>query len=477
MCKKMLFILIVFALWSTGCGRSGGSGATEDRGNSFKVDAPVSPNDIAFLLPLSDAGRPQPLVTLGTERGIPGNGNFDRVMSAAAARGVFMGDQGNPNNPITDPFNWALVSFRYSPCIFFAGQEKPCKEHVRFVFQPMNQDPTANGGFLDFSFHVTYQFAEHEQATASELMAAVYKLRESAEGLTDNEPLGVHPVLLDRNTRAKYFNDIRNTIWEPFILNRAPTAITFMGLGIADGGGVNLGEWHFLFGLTDESGRWNLELLPDGSGLDVEVLGVGQDDGLLFSNIDDQTEFNILTGRPVLPSAAAGALHPLASNEHNVNCASCHTVDNQILRDTPARLDTRAFSRDQFNSELINIIGEDELGFTNNLTSNEFKGGMFSTANGTPQVGPVAPEDEVVTRMFGYMHSEPVISQRMAFDNGFSVNEMNKVIRMADIQQQNNPLSCTGFNQAFQVMNCLFNPEEGASLNTSLSQCIQSSCQ
>lgn len=472
MYKKLLITLVVFAIYLPACQKSSSAGGGADQGKQFSVDAPVSPNDMAFLFPLSSQGRPQPFVSLSSQRDIPGQGNFERIMNRARAEGVFSAPA------IDDPNNWAMVSFRYTPCEFFVGQENPCKEQVRFVYQPMNLTPGEEGTFLDFSLHVTYEFNATESATPSELMAAVYKLREAAGGKTDGQPLSVHPVLVDRIDRANYFNEILNNIWRPFIFDRDPKAITFMGLGRQPDGNVNLADWRFMFGTIDGFGRWNQQLLPDGSGRDIEILTIDPNSQFLVSNIDDNTEFNILTGGRVNESAAAGALLPQVSNEHNVNCASCHTVDNQVLRSSEmsvaanTRLDMFTFDRDQFVTELVNLIGEDD-DVNANLISNQFKGGMFSTAAGTPQVGPTPPEVEVVTRMFGYMHGEPVISQRMAFDNGMAVNTMNRAIRMNEVAISSNERSCSGFRKSFAVMSCLFDGD----VNTSLDQCVATSCQ
>ncbi len=478
MYRNLLILLALFALYLPACSSSSGSGGEDgNKDLQFTVNSPVYPNDLAFLFPLNADGRPQPFVSLASQQDIPGEGNFQEIVDTAQREGVFFSDV------LEDPNNWAMVGFRYTPCEFFAGQDKPCKEHVRFIYQPMNVN-VPGAGFLDFSMHVTYEFKESDAATPSSLMAAIYKLREAADGKTDGLPLQVHPVLLDRVDRAVYFNQIFNTVWKPFIFDRDPTAITFMGLG-RNGNDVNQGEWRFLFGRVGSFGRWVHEELPDGSGEMVEVLSVDQQQGSptagnLFSNIDDNTEFNILTGGPVRESAAAGALVPQVSNEHNVNCASCHTADSQVIRDALARsftdssqsrLNTVNFSMDQFAQDIINFMG-DESGFVSNLTSNEFRGGMFRTPD-VPAVDPAfPPQEEVVTRMFGYMHAQPTISQRMSFDNGMAVNAMNKAIRM-DQRFEEAGRTCSDFRQAFAAMTCLLDGD----FNTSLDQCIAQSCQ
>lgn len=478
--KLFLPLLVVAALSLTACGSSSGSNPEEakDNLNQFSVNSPVYANDLAFLFPIVN-GRPQPFVTLSSQPDIPGRGNFNEVLNAARADGVFFNDN-DPNDALANPTNWAMVSFRYTSCELFVGTENPCKEQMRFVYQPMS--PTAGEGFLDFSLHVTYEFAARDASAASEVMAAVYKLRESAAGLTDQKALTVHPVLSDASNRNNYFKQIRDTLWKPFIFDSNPKAITFMGLGrnAANPTQVNLGEWHFLFGLIDNSGTWRHQQLPDGSGEMTEIVSVDQVQGSptfgnLSSNISDG-QFNILTSGRVDEFAAAGALSPHASNEHNVNCGSCHVVDNQVLRPftnggpTPARLDTRGFNFDQFAFELADMAGDD-TGFKNGLVSNRFKGGMFASP-AVPTVNGVAPQDEVVTRMFGYMHAQPVINQRMAFDNGMAVNEFNKVIRMSAREQELSFANCTDIDQKIAVMTCMFSGNR----NTSLDQCLSQSC-
>lgn len=471
---KVFLVLVPFLLTACGGSTFSNSGAKGLPKADQAQAKPMSANDMAFLFPLDDSGRPVPFVTLDSEPDIPGSGNFNRIMQQADADNVFI------NNVISDPNNWAMVSFRYSPCIFFVGLEAPCKEQVRFVYQPMDQ--SGLGAFLDFSLHVTYEFNAADTPQTSEVMSAFLNLRDTANGRTDNLPLAVHPVLSDGLESANYANQIRNIVWEPFIFNRDPKAITFMGLGEAQGGGVNLGEWRFTFGLIDENGAWNQQSLPDGSGQTVEVLGVNPTNGLLESNITADTGFNVLTGGPVNENAAARALVPHVSNEHNVSCASCHVVDNQVIRSTPGRLDLTNFSFDQFATTILNSI-DDASGFGNYLTSNELKGGMFTQADGIPVVigadtpndasDDLLPEDEVVTRMFGYMHSEPVISQRMAFDNGMAVNEINKILGVDttdEVVVQSN--RCSTFSQQINTLSCLF---EGG-FSTSLEQCIQQSC-
>jgi hypothetical protein len=485
MYKKALFLLVVFALYLPGCGSSSGNGGgpgggEEQQFNQFSVNSPVYPNDTAFLFPVSE-NRPQPFVSLASEPEIPGQGNFQRIIDAAVREGVFFG------GTLADPNNWAMVGWRYTPCEFFVGEENPCREHVRFIYQPMDVSGN-NEGMLDFSLHVVYEYQANEVATPSELMAAMYQLREAADGKTDGLPLGVHPVLQDRIDRAVYFNRMRRNIWEPFVFDRPPTLITFMGLAATGDpqNPVDLGDWRFIFGTTEAFGRWTQQQLPDGSGRFMERLFVDQTGtsetnpnfGDLFSNINEPTQFNILTGGRVNESTAAAVLLPHVTNDHNVNCAGCHVVDSQIIRNTNSRLSgvrNGNFSMDQFSAEISGILEDFDGGanFNNYLVSNEFKGGLFTEAAGSPSFGGLAPEERVVTRMFGYKNTEPVISQRMAFDNGMAVNEFNKAIRMADRATELTTNSCSGFEPALRVMVCLF----GGDLNTSLDQCIAQSCQ
>lgn len=466
-----LILLVLVPFFAIGCGKSTYNRFDTTGGNNPKVlTNPVSANDVAFLFPLDANDRPTPLVTLASAPEIPGNGNFQRVVDAARADGVFF------QGVLEDPDEWAMVSFRYSPCINFAGTQGPCKEQIRFVYQPM--DP-AGAGFLDFSLHVTYEYNASDSAQASDIMNAFVDVRDSAGGATDGLSLGVHPVLGNGADGLAYFNEIRTKIWTPFVFDRNPKATTFMGLGVDanDNTQVNLGEWIFLFGLINANGEWEQQTLPDGSGQDFEVLGISQDPataGTLISSVNSGVEFNILEGGAVSEVTAANILTPQISNEHNVNCASCHVVDNQVLREdvanNPARLDTRNFDFDQFANQLLNNIGEQQDGFTNNLISNDLRGGTFTLADGIPQDGPVAPEQEVVTRMFGYMHRQPVVSQRMAFDNGMAVNAINQVLGAEQLSASN--VTCNEFTAQVNVLSCLL--ESGFS--TSLDQCVQQSC-
>jgi hypothetical protein len=471
--RNKLYSLLLVPFFVTACGKSTfnrfGDGETITQKS---LEQPLSANDVAFLFPLDANDRPVPLVTLQDEPAIPGEGNFQRIVDQTGAQGTFFGDQ---QSILRDADEWALVSFRYSPCVNFEGTEGPCKEQIRFVYQPMAGDGT---GLLDFSLHVTYEYNASDAPQASEITQAFVDLRdEDAQGATDGISLRVHPVLSDEANREAYFNAIFEKIWRPFVLDRNPKAITFMGLGIDanDPNAVNLGEWRFFFGAIDDTGAWNLETLPDGSGQNVEVLGI-DGNGLLTSNITSGVEFNILEGQQVEEATAAAILLPQVSNEHNVNCASCHIVDNQILRNRPARIDNTNFVNgggnltfDQFNRNLLQNLDNVE-GLENYLIDNSLRGGLFTLADGIPQDGPVPPEDEVVTRMFGYMHKQPVVSQRMAFDNGMAVNAVNSI--MGADRLSANGASCSDTAAQLEVFSCLF---EGG-FGTSLDQCLQQSC-
>ena len=430
---------------------------------------PLSPNDLAFLFPIDDQGEPFPRITLDSEPNIPGSGNFTQIGTASRAQGIFF------DNLIADPDNWAMVGFRYSPCILFVGTENPCKEQMRFIYQPF--DP-GDAAFADFSMHVVYEFAAGDNPLSEEVLQAMVALRDTTDGETSNLPLGVHPILQDEATRREYFNNIRNLLWRPFIFDQSPKAITFMGLADDGNGGANPGEWRFIMGETNNSGVWELKDLPDGSGEQVEILGIGQDPsnaGNLISNINQNDDFNILTGNVVSERRAAAALLPQVTNEHNLNCASCHVVGSQIIRDTRSRLDITGFNFDQFAESIVNFLDEDTQSFGTNLFSNQLKSGFFTTAAGIPTEGPVAPEEEIVTRMFGYMHSQPVVSQRMAFDNALAVRDANRLLGGDASSTLNSGSlgSCDTFTKQVEALTCLFTGD----FNTDLNQCIQQACE
>ncbi len=424
-----------------------------NKSDEASEQAPVgelSANDLAFLMPLeSNRNIPRQVVRVSdSEFGIISQGNFSRVLSAANRVGVFI-DQ-NPRTGVQNPSNWLLVGFRYSPCVHFAGTTNPCKEQIRFVFQPTQREGN-DLTFRDYSMHVVYEYNSGNEPQDSEILASFRALNLLSGGLNEDQPLQPHPVLSNSAFSETYFEFIKTSIFAKFVATQRPKVITFMGLGRNTNGSLNVGIWHFLAGEVGPSGNWEHQSLPIGGRENLVTLFFNENQTLTTNVARDQSiPFNLFNGNVNNPNTHTAIFNPVTTNDHNTDCASCHVTDNQIFRRS-AVLQTNENSA--FSNNFFSQI--DRIGRTSEvLVDNRFRGGH-------------SVPDEVVTRIFGYMNAEPVISQRMVNDNAFAVKAANTLAGIPLPERQ-----CQSERERRQVSQCLLSGD----IRDTLRSCMEDFC-
>ncbi len=438
---KRIVFLVLCCLVLQGCNRS------QDGSETVEQAQELSANDLAFLMPLeSDRNIPRQVVAVADpDYGILSEGNFREIIATSRRQAVFV------DNNIANSNNWLLVSFRYSPCIHFVGEEQACKEQIRFVFQPIER---GNEGlsFRDYAMHVVYEYKGTSQPENSDVLASFRALNLLSGGLNEDQPLQPHPVLKNPNFNSTYFEFIKNSIIAKYVKTQKPKVVTFMGLGVDQSGNLNRGLWHFFAGQVNSGGLWQLHNLPTGGTERVVDLGFFNN-GSLSTNLSQSREvqFNLFEGNNVNnPTLHTNIFNPISTNDHNTDCASCHVTDNQIFRRN-AVLQTSQNS--QFSNSFFDQI--DRIGrISEVLVDNRYRGGH-------------SVPDEIVTRIFGYMNAEPVISQRMVNSNAFAVKSANNLAGLTIPRRQ-----CHTQQERQQVSQCLLS----GNIRETLRGCIERFC-
>jgi hypothetical protein len=430
---KNILILVIFVF--AGCGK---------KDAEIQPPQAMSANDLSFLLPLNsfDQNKPKQKVTIAdTSFDILTQSNFQSILQAAQNNKVFL------NNQISNPNNWYLVSFRYSPCIHFSGTANPCKEQIRFIFQPHEGEGSTR--YLDYAIHVTYELSSGIEPVRSEMMEAMLALRALSGSKTANRPLQVHPVLNDENLSKNYFDFLKLAIFGRFIKGKSPFATTFMGLGRDQQGQMNRGEWNFLFGKMNSSGQWVHSELPTGGGHGVVTMGFNQ--GNLSTNLanDPSVKFNLFSSGITPSLTSLNIFNAVATNEHNVDCASCHVSDNRsFLKNSNVNASEINNFSNNFFDQVKNANRMSEV-----MVDNRFRGAR-------------AVPNEVVTRIFGYMNSAPIISQRVVNDNALAVESVNAVLGALE------PVQCSDEVSRKKVVDCLLLGQD----QMTVSACIAINC-
>ena len=410
-------------------------------------ELPFSANDLAMLLPLNEAGEPLFKVRAGDPNlKILSEQNFNEVIAEAGRRHVFLNDK------VRDPKNWYLVGVRYNPCEIFAGDVKPCKEQIRFVFQSHN-NVRESGGFDDYAIHVVYVYNEGKSPELSPRLESFRALKNAFGKQTAGRTLQVHPVLKSA-AGAQYFKMLSEEVIAKHVSNRHATLLTFMGIGMGDS---NSGErddddWRFMKGDVDASGSWKATSLPTGHKESMQRMSLSEEEMDLITNLKP------ISGQPFLFGNGSRSVDKEVSliiearktNDHNVDCASCHIADRmgyppgreyepaekaKLVRMTMGLLKSRA--------RVSEVLVNDELQ--------------------TGRQGYEVP----LPRIFGYLDAKAAIALRMSVDNSTATEAANKLLKLEEKPQ------CASDAQRKAVIECVF---FGYGQDGNADKCIKKIC-
>ena len=177
---------------------SGGAIAQKSQRDSFDV------NDLSVLYPIKSFVNRHvggSLVYLDDEKLIS-NRQFKQVLGIFKSHFKLDFRTGGQAVLMNKLSKWAVVGFRIDHC-FRRQLSDPCKEQVRIVAQAMTDDQTKA---TDFALHLFYE----PSASTEELVGEMIRIREeyAKPGLkkaTLGKPLGVHPILKRKNGLASTF--------------------------------------------------------------------------------------------------------------------------------------------------------------------------------------------------------------------------------------------------------------------------------
>lgn len=402
-------------------------------------ETPFSANDLSILFPLKDSSSMKYDISISSSSwGVVSSDAFTQVINTAELQNVFL------NSKLKDPKIWKLVALRYTPCNHLAGEILDCSEQIRFVYQPMSA-LIDNYGLDDYAIHVIYEFGRSKEAEITTRLNSFRELKNSFSSNL-NKPLQVHPILSSISGDA-YVNSLKVKVIDRHINNLNPTKITFMGLKktkLQNGKfEANHDEWVFFSGDIDNKGSWFITLLPTSAIHKSQILTADpESEEGIFSSIKRPISKFSLFGKNNIMENAVDILNPLKSNDHNVDCASCHIADRYVF---PPLIENGNNLLDQ-----ITWMVKDQNRLTEVLIDNSIHVGRRGSEFPIP-------------RVFGYMDIRAAISQRVVMDTALATKQANQLYSLKE------DLLCSS-NSNDNVMLCLYID------NTDLTTCLEKYC-
>lgn len=421
---------------------------------SAAKEAPFSINDLAILFPMDVAKNlPKPAISISSDRWkILSQNNFKVVLKAAESKDVFL------NEKLRDPKNWYLVGMRYSPCTIFYGRTNPCTEQLRYVFQPIDSVRIEEGvkGFDDYAIHVVFNFNNSLNPVRTPILDGFRKIKNQFGAPLVNKTLKPHAVLAGKQSE-KYSDALEETIIKPFINNRSASVVTFMGLGKLDINRDDPHAWIFFAGQVDQQGLWQLSNLPSSHAQNFELFKIlEEEESLPVNSAGFHTNIQAIPGQNQLvlgsqhdANVVLNILDMRKTNDHNVDCASCHVADREFFI---RGLYGNSSEKEKFKKDLFNMF-KSRKRLTEIVLNRDIQVGLKGSEFPIP-------------RIFGYLDQTPIISQRMVQDMAISVEQANQLTGLKEVPQ------CPLDSQRLAFIECLYLSDSGGSV----SQCLQKAC-
>ena len=293
-----------------------------------------------------------------------------------------------------------VISIRLDPCFPLASPQTGCQPQVRMIWQPLVENTDGSLRTLDAALHSFYDLTNEEFAL---LISQIENLKNQMGEKSSDEILTVHPLLKKYGLRSSYAQSLFSILLSHVGASRLSQA-TFMQLA----GAENM--WNF-GAFTISGSQISRTIVPRtqkpiqvfrNSPITPDYFGHGG----MFPAPQGADTFNLLVTESKLIEqkdeseviegvmSATRIENPNNHNPHTVDCASCHTAQM-----------ARIWANNQFPWLMLESRAE-QFRFQS----------KFNLLNSSPQ-----PGNTKVLRAFGYINSEPAISQR-------TINETARVL-------------------------------------------------
>ena len=314
------------------CSAGGAASSTSSDLTAVDEGIPVELHDVAVLFPLPAPGAANGLWPASHDLGdgrvlLPAN-VVDRLGE------IVEGDAS-----ATTYASLRVVSFRLEPC-FVAAAASPgaCERQIRFVLQPVYQDPHAMlpTSTLDAAVHVLYALPD---SVFMELVRAIVALRApAAPSASAAAPLGVHPVLAAEGLAGPFARALEARVMAGTARGHLVRATS---MGVRGRGN----EWQLGGVRIGDDGAVTPLPIPD-SGARLQSIVLQRGAQTFLKSISPQTAgtddvsllFDSLSAESASPADISGALHaanrienPNVRTSEDTDCATCHAIASSRL--------------------------------------------------------------------------------------------------------------------------------------------------
>lgn len=303
--------------------------------------------------------------------------------------------------------DFRVIGFRVDPCFTEGRGPVKCKQQIRFVWQPLNivDEKTQT---VDVALHSFYELTDVEFKKLIQQLKDL-KQQHSTADLTAQQPLSIHPIILQQGLEGNYYQELQKIILS-YVGQENLSRITFMQLF------ANETVWFF----------GGLDILSDGSFKKISIPRINftlqqfinsapparastsflgrifplpdqKDDNvnILLSDsrlLDSKSEKEIVDAVRSAYSIENPALH----NPGTLDCVSCHAAQ-------PARIWAETTFANFNYGDLSKVIYKPS-----------------TTGQDLTNVSPLKNLTNIV-RIFGYFDDQPIVTTR-------AINETNEAV-------------------------------------------------
>lgn len=351
-------------------------------------------NDVSVLLPLPSHQESSDLLS---------------TRSAGSSKGELISEEtyaklpliavGRDRKALYDQY-LKVVALRFDPCFMESGVPMDCRRQIRMVWQPVLMGEKSSLT-IDASIHSFYELSKNEW---DEFLKELAVLTQKNQFQNANQPLGVHPMILQEGLRGPYWQELKKLVLK-YAGKENLSRLTVMTVNTV--GTV----WVFT----------GMDLLPDGHYERIKIPRIDHIAQAFFVDLADLTEFrssinpypknqvawmNFISHSKQeksegklddIRSALDQAFrieNPSLENTGTVDCASCHIAQN------------------------VRLWGE--RNFTGWKWGDEFKNSIYQPVNpSTESLKNILVGPGYINRLraFGYFIDEPVVSQRLIHES------------------------------------------------------------
>ena len=351
--SRLTVFIWVFALAACGAPPTPGS----HDGGDVRTDGGLDLNDVSFLFPLpaSPALESQLL-------------GLDALLSPALYAGLPVIIEGRDAGELYTALR--VVSARIDPCFPTTAPPAPaaCAKQLRLVAQPLALDSALGLTTEDATVHLFYDLSPQQFDAA---MRTVLELRAQAGGLTDGQPLDIHPVMRAQGLSGAYAQKLKAMI-SAHCTSQTLVRIAFMHVA-ATGSAWRFGAFDVVAGQLVAA---KIPRTPDLTVQGVQEFGSTEfrSGQLVPAASGDQLPVLLsessmrLTDEKTLQKALKSALtieNPERSTPQTIDCASCHVASRARTNAERRRMvDTTGYDEAylapaRFDVRRVDAVGED----------------------------------------------------------------------------------------------------------------------